>query len=239
VLSADRLGGALVLVKALDVALRGPVELPTGLGAGALGGGVGGGLALLAGTLRLATARLCWAVVLIAGAGLAIDYPLELRRHHLVLLMAVALGAVVARDVAERLLLWRVQLTALYAVAALAKVNESFLGGDVLARGVVAAPLWSALLPFPPLWLLLLAGLGLIATEALLAVTPWVARLRVPGTLLAAGLHTLALLVASTSPLVALRLAVFGGTAVLLHAASAGLVPASGAVSAADRAAAR
>lgn len=241
-LSADRIAGALILVKAVDVALRGPAELPALAWTAVLALWVAGGFALLAGQVRFAATRLCWAAVLVAGAGLAVDYPLDLRRQHLVLLMGVALGALVARDVAERLLLWRVQLTALYGVAALAKVNESFLGGDVLARGVVAAPLWSSLLSPPPPVLLVLAGVGLIATEALLAVTPWVARLRRPGTVLAACLHSVALLLASTSPLVALRLVVFGGTAVLLHAASAGLVSAEGraaAPAAPGRAAAR
>ncbi len=219
-LNADRLGGALVLLKAVDVAVRGPVELPAPLWAAALAVWVAGGLGLLSGRAT----RACWAAVLLAGAGFAVDYPLELRRHHLVLLMAVALGAAVARDRAERLLLWRVELSTLYGVAALAKVNESFLGGDVLARGVVAAPLWSALLPPPPLALLLLAGVALIATEAALAVTPWVPWLRRPGTAVAAVLHGAALLLATTSPLVGLRLLVFGGTAVLLHAASADLL---------------
>lgn len=222
-LSADRLGGALVLVKAVDVAVRGAVGLPAPLWAAALAVWVVAGVGLV-GRRR---PRACWAAVVVAGAGFAVDYPLELRRHHLVLLMAVALGAAVARNRSERLLLWRVELSTLYGVAALAKVNESFLGGDVLYRGVVAAPLWSALLPPPPLALLLLAGVGLIATEALLAVTPWVPRLRVPGTVVAGALHAVALPLAATAPLVGLRLLVFGGTAVLLHAASAGLVQAA------------
>ena len=223
-LTADRVGGALVLLKAIDVAVRGPVELSSGVWLAVLTLWVAAGLVLLTSRGGFAGGRVAWGVVLLAGAGLAVDYPLELRRQHLVLLMGVALAAAVARHVDERLLLWRVQLTALYGVAALAKVNESFLGGDVLARGVVAAPLWSALLAPPPLPLLLGAGIVLIATEALLAVTPWVRRLRRPGTAVAAGFHLLALLLASTSPLVGLRLVVFGGTAVLLHAASAGLV---------------
>lgn len=224
-LSADRIVGGLVLLKACDVAVRGPVELPAPLWAAVLALWAAGGLGLLTGPVRLAVARAWWGAVLLAGAGIAVDYPLELYRQHLVLLMAMALGALVARDDRERLLLWRVQLTALYGVAALAKVNESFLGGDVLARAVVAA--WSVLLPPPPALLLILAGIGLVATEATLAVTPWLARLRRPGTLLAAGLHGAALVVVSPAPLVALRLVVFGGTAVLLHAVSAGLVPAS------------
>ena len=129
----------------------------------------------------------------------------------------------VARDDGELLLLWRVQLTALYGVAALAKLNESFLGGDVLARAALAGSVWVSPLP-PPLPLLLLAGVGLIATEGALAITPWVPRLRRRGTVVAALLHTAALLLVSSEPLVALRLLVFGGTAVLLHAVSAGMV---------------
>lgn len=227
-LSADRVLGALVLLKAVDVALRGPAALGTAGWAVVLLLWVAAGAGLLSGRVGPRGSHGCWVLVLLAGAAIAYDYPLELRRHHLVLLMAIALGALVARTEGERLLLWRVQLTALYGAAALAKVNESFLGGDVLARGVVAAPLWSSLLPPPPLALLLLAGIALITTEALLAVTPWVPRLRVAGTALAAGFHLTALLLASTGPLVALRLVVFGGAAVLLHAASAGLLAPAG-----------
>ncbi len=235
-LSAERIVGALVLVKAVDVAARGPGDLPALPWVAVLSLWVVGGAGLLAGRGGPRGSRACWALLLCGGAGIALDYPLELRRHHLVLLMAVALGAVVARDDRERLLLWRVQLSTVYAFAALAKVNESFLGGDVLARGVVAAPLWSSLLPLPSLPLLLLAGIALIGVEALLAVTPWVRRLRRPGTAVAAGFHLLALLLASTSPLVALRLVVFGGTAVLLHAVSAGLVaPSASGPAGADR----
>ncbi len=226
-LTADRIGGALVLLKAVDVAVRGPVELPGGLWLAVLALWVAGGLALLTSQGGFTGRRVAWGAVLVAGAGLAVDYPLELRRQHLVLLMGVALAALVARDVDERLLLWRMQLTALYGVAAVAKVNESFLGGDVLARAVVAAPLWSALLPPPPTLLLIAAGFGLIASEAALAVTPWVRRLRRPGTVLAVCLHGAALVVVSPEPMVALRLVVFGGTAVLLHAVSAGLLPAA------------
>ena len=72
------------------------------------------------------------------------------------------------------------------------------------------------------------AGVGMIATEAVLAVAPWVPRLRRPGTAVAVSVHGVALVLATTSPLVGLRLLVFGGTAVLLHAASAGLVGVGG-----------
>ncbi len=225
-LTADRIAGVLVLIKAVDVVLRGPVVMagPLWLGTVALLG-IGGG-ALLTGPARRSAARASWGAVLVGGAGVAVDYPLELRRHHLVLLMAVALGALVAHDDGERLLLWRVQLSALYGVAALAKLNESFLGGDVLARAVLAGPLWLSPLP-PPALLLVLAGVGLIATEGALAVTPWVPRLRRAGTVVAALLHTGALVLVSPDPLVGLRLVVFGGTAVLLHAVSAAVVPTS------------
>lgn len=216
-----------MLVKAVDVVARGPAALPPVLWGGVLALWVAGGLALLSSPSQLGVARACWAAVLVAGIGIAVDAPLELGRQHLVLLVGVALVGVVAREDGERLLLWRMQLTALYGVAALSKVNESFLGGDVLAGAVVAAPLWSWLLPTPPLALLVLAGVALIATETTLAVTPWVSRLRRPGTVVAALLHGAALLLVSTDPLVALRLVVFGGATVLLHSVSAGLVPAS------------
>lgn len=225
-LTAERIVGGLVLLKAVDVVLRGPAVLAGPLWLAALtllGIGAGG---LLAGPAGQRTIRASWGAVLVGGVGVAIDYPLELRRQHLVLLMAVALGALVARDDGERLLLWRVQLTALYGVAALAKLNESFLGGDVLARAVLVGPVWPSPLP-PPALLLVLAGVGLIATEGALAVTPWIPRLRRPGTVVAALLHTAALLLVSADPLVALRLVVFGGIAVLLHGVSAAVVPMS------------
>jgi hypothetical protein len=227
VLSADRVLGALVVLKAVDVVVRGPAALPGPAWATVLLLWAAGGVALVRGPVQPTAMRVAWAAVLLGGAGLAADYPLELRRQHLVLLLALALVGVVARGDRERLLLWRVQLSALYGVSALAKLNESFLAGDVLAGAVVAAPLWSALLPAPPLLVLVLMGVALIVTEAVLAVTPWVPRLRRPGTALATAFHAAALLLVSTDPLVALRLVVFGGTAVLLHAASAGLFPVS------------
>lgn len=222
--TADRVVGGLVLVKAVDVVARGPGELPAPVWAAVLALFVTGGTGLLASPSRRTT-RICWAAVLVGAAGIAADFPADLRRQHLFLLMGVALGALVARGTAERLVLWRVQLSALYAVAALAKVNESFLGGDVLVRAVVAAPLWSALLPLPPPPALVVAGGALIAAELVLAATPWLPRLRRTGTGLAAVLHAAILVLVSTDPLVAVRLLVFGGLAVLLHAASAGLVP--------------
>lgn len=138
-LTADRLLGALVVLKAVDVVARGPEALPGRLWATVLLVWTGAGLALLSG--RPGLSRAGWAAVVVAGAGLAVDLPLELRRQHLVLLIGVALAAVVARDRAERLLLWRVQLLGLYGTAALAKLNESFLGGDVLTLVAAAGPL--------------------------------------------------------------------------------------------------
>jgi hypothetical protein len=130
--------------------------------------------------------RACWGAVLAAGAGLAVDLPLDLRRQHLALLLGVALCAVVARDGREQLLLWRVQVSTLYGVAALAKVNESFLGGDVLAAGVALGPLGPVAAP-PAV--LVLAAVAVVVVEAGLAVTPWVRCLRRPGLVVAAGLH--------------------------------------------------
>jgi len=202
------------------VALRGPQTLPGPLWAVVLLLWSGAGAALLSGRLPARLVRPVWGVVLVTGVAVAIDYPLDLRRQHLFLLLGTALAALAARAGAERLLLWRFQLTALYGVAALAKLNESFLGGDVLALTVATGPLgpW---LPSPPALLLGLAGLLLLATEATLAVTPWVPRLRRPAVGLAAALHGSALVVASATPSMGLRLVVFGGTAVVLCAASA------------------
>ena len=222
--TADRLLGGLVVLKAVDVVLRGPQALPGPLWVVVLAAWVAAGLALV--SARPELTRGAWAAVFVTGVALAVDLPLELRRQHLVLLIGVALAGLVARDVPERLLLWRIQLLALYGVAALAKLNESFLGGDVLALTVASGPLGG--LGSPPTALLVVAGVGLLAVEAALAVMLWVRRCRQAMTVLAAALHTGALLVAGASPLIALRLVVFGGAAVVLCAACAGLLGAPG-----------
>ncbi len=220
-LTADRVVGALVLLKTADVGLRGPGALPAPLWAVAVLGLAAGGVCLLAGPAGRVRG---WVLVLLAAGAVAVDAPLELRRQHLVLLLGTALAAVVAQDGQERLLLWRVQLSALYGVAALAKVNETFLGGDVLALALAQGPL-SLRLPTP-----LLLGLGVlvVALEALLAVAPWVVRLRLPALGLGAALHVGALALAG-DVLVGLRLVFFGGLAVALLAASAGLLAQRGA----------
>lgn len=201
-LTASRVVGAVVLLKAVDVALRGPAP--------------GAAVLLAAGLLLLRDRRTGWLVLLAGGALVALEAPVELRRQHLVLLLGIALAGAVARDDGELLLLWRAQLSALYGFAAVAKLNEAYLSGTVLTEAL-RVPL--------PLEAVVAGGLLLVAVEVLLAVTPWVARLRRPGTAVAAALHGTALLVVTGGPLVTLRLAVFGGAAVLLHAASAGLVP--------------
>lgn len=210
----SRLLGGLVLLKAVDVAERGPQALPTAGWLLVLAVWAGSGLALVAG-------RQAWAGVLVGGAGIAVDLPLELRRQHLVLLLGVALAALVAREAAERRLLWRLQLSTLYGTAALAKLNESVLGGDVLAGTLLTGPLGV----LPPTPVLLAAGVALVAVEAGLAVGVW--RAPVAALCVAAALHGSALVVASADPLVGLRLVVFGGTAVVLCAACAGLLPVS------------
>ena len=214
-LTATRLVGALVVLKAVDVAVRGPQALPGPVWLLVLAGWTGSGLALAAG--RPALQRAAWAGVLVAGTALAVDAPLELRRQHLVLLLGVALAGLVSRDDDERRLLWRTQLSALYGVAALAKLNEGFLGGDVLAGAFSTGPL--AVLPPPAL--LVPAGVALVLTEAALAVLLWLPRWRTAAVALAVALHGSALLVASADLLVGLRLVVFGGTAVAVCAACA------------------
>lgn len=202
-LTAGRVLGALVLLKVVDLGLSGtPLLVLTAW--------------LLGSLLLLRDREAGWPVVLAAGVVIGATNPTELRRQHLVLLLGVALVATVTRDDGERLLLWRSQLSALYGIAVLARLNEAFLSGTVLAEAL-RVPL--------PLPVLLALGVGLVAVEALLAVTPWVARLRRAGVAVAAALHVAALLLVVGGGLVTLRLLVFGGGAVLLHAVSAGLVP--------------
>lgn len=219
-LTASRLLAGVVLLKAVDVAVRGPSALPTAGWAASLALWVAGGLALLLPGGSRTRARTAWAAVLVGGAGLAVDLPLELRRQHLFLLLGVALVGVVARDDGELVLLWRLQLTTLYGVAALAKANETFLGGDVLALALATGPL--APLGPPGTGLLISAGVVLVVTEAGLAVAVWLPRLRSAAVGVAGALHAGALVIASADPLVGLRLVVFGGAAVVLCAACAG-----------------
>lgn len=216
-LTAGRVIGALVLVKAVDVGQRGAQELPAAFWVLSLVLLVAGG-----GLLLVGRGKVGWAAVLGGCVGAAVDFPPELRWQHLVLLALVALAALVARDDAELLLLWRVQVSALYGTAAVAKLNASYLGGDVLAGVAATAPLGTGLLPKPPLALLLTAGVGLIGLEVLLALTPWVRRLHGIGLLAAAAFHIVAVPLAGSDPLVALRLVVFGGTSVVLLAACTG-----------------
>lgn len=220
-LTAARAVGVLVLVKVVDVAARGPAELPAVGWAVALAVFAAGGLGLV----LVGACRACWVAVAAGAVGIALDLPLELRLQHLVLVLGVAVAAAVSLGPVEQLVLWRLQLSALYGVAALSKLNETFLSGNVLSQAVFAAPSWSSVLPRPPLAVVVLAGVALVATECLLAVAPWVTRLRGPGALLAVAFHTATLLLVTDAPVVGLRLVVFGGTAVVLHAASAGWLP--------------
>ena len=161
-----------------------------------------------------------WAVLLGSAVGVCVDARVELTWQHTVLLAFVALAALVARDATERLLLWRVQVSVLYGVAALAKVNESFLGGGVLAVSLRDGPLGA----FPGPSLLVAMSVAVVASEAALAVSPWVARLRRPALLLGVLLHGGALVLLPPAPLVGLRLVFFGGLGVVLLAGSAGVV---------------
>lgn len=213
-LSAQRLLGVIVLIKSVDLLQRGPMNLAGPVWALVLAGWVLGGLALAA-----APSRAWWALIALSGAALCYDSPLELRRQHMVLLIGLALAAVLASGAGERTLLWRTQLTALYGFAVLAKLNESFLAGNVLARDIIDGPVWSGFLGTPGPWLLIAASVAVVATELALAVALWVPRLHRIGLGLAVLVHGGALLLLTTSPLVALRLVVFGGAAVITYAA--------------------
>ena len=215
-LNAPGLLGVLVLLKVVDVLARGAVTAEPLWAAGALLlAGAGG--ALLGGHERPG-----W-LLLVAGAVLTcFDAPVELRRQHLVLLALVALAALLARTSGERRLLWSVQLSALYGVAALAKLNEPYLSGTVLAAAVQDAPFGAGLLGVPPLAVLLVASCGLVLTETLLALTPWLRRLHGPGLAVAVLFHAAAVPLAGYEPLVALRLTVFGGTSLVLLMAVTG-----------------
>ena len=215
-LSADRLVGGLVLLKTLDLAVRGPADGPV-LWTVATGLLALGGLLLV-----LDRTRAGWPVVLAGCIAVVVEQPLELRLQHTVLLAWASLGAVVARDAAERLLLWRVLVSTLYGGAALAKLNESYLGGDALALALTGAPFGTGLLPLPPPALLVPMALGLVAIEVLLATTAWVPRIARAGLAIAAVFHVLAVPLVGVEPLVAARLVVFGGTSYVLLAACTG-----------------
>lgn len=206
-LTASRVIGVVVLVKAVDVAAYGSVPVALLLAGSAL-------------VLALRGGRVAWAVVAVAAVAVAAQARVELTWQHTVLLAFVGLAGAVARDAAERLVLWRVQLSVLYGVAAVAKLNASFLGGDVLAGSLRDGPLPVSL----PLPALLVAGVGVVLLEALLAVAPWVPRFRRPALGVAVVLHVGALVALPPAPLVGMRLLVFGGLAVALCAVSAGVL---------------
>lgn len=221
-LTAERAVGALVLLKALDVALRGPAGgRPLWLAATAVL--AAGGALLVAGRGRAG-----WAALLAGCVLVVVEQPLELRLQHTVLLAWAALGALVARDDDERLLLWRVLVSSLYGVAALAKLNESYLGGDALAQTLVRAPFGTGGLPLPPPGLLVAVAVALVVAEVLLAATPWVRRLGAPGLAVAVAFHVAAVPLAGVEPVVALRLVVFGGTSLVLLAACVGALDRAG-----------
>lgn len=214
-LTAARALGGLVLLKAVDVALRGPVSGRLWL--------VGLVLLAAAGAALLAGWDRGGWVLMVAGAvATAVDAPVELRRQHLVLLALVGLAALAARTPVERRLLWSVQLSALYGTAAMAKLNEVYLSGTVVAAAVADAPFGTGVLGVPPLPLAVAASLALVAAEVLLAAVPWVPRLHRLGLTVAAAFHLVAVPLAGAEPLVALRLVVFGGTALVLLAAVTG-----------------
>lgn len=212
-LTGPRLLGGLVLLKTVDVLARGPVTAAPLWAVGAVLLAAAGG-ALLAGCDRAG-----WVLVVAGAVVTSVDAPVELRRQHLVLLALVAVAALVSRTAHERQLLWSVQLSALYGVAALAKLNEPYLSGTVLAAALREAPFGAGLLGVPPLPVVLAASAGLVLTEVLLALTPWVPRLRRAGLATGALFHAAAVPMAGHEPLVALRLVVFGGTSLVLLAA--------------------
>lgn len=218
-LTADRLLGGLVILKACDVVVRGPAAspLPWLVAVGVL---AVGGVLLLTGRPRAG-----WPVVLAGCAAVVVEQPLELRLQHIVLLAWAALGALVARESAERLLLWRVLVSTLYGVAALAKFNESYLSGDVLGLSLARAPFGTGLIPLPPPALLVGLSVALVAAELLLAATPWLPPMTNIGLAVAAAFHALAVPLAGAEPLVAVRLLVFGGASLVLLAACTGRLP--------------
>lgn len=206
---ADRVLGALVVLKAIDTLLRGPGQLGAAGWTVALLLFTGGGVALL-----VLPSRPAWAAVVAGGLLTAADAPIDLQRQHLVLLLLAGLGAVVARTPDERGLLWRVLVTVLYATAALAKTSETFLGGDVLAVALRDGPLPVEL----PVRVLVALGVVTIGVEAVLAAAPWSVRAGRVALPLAAALHGSALLLLPSDPLVALRLLFFGGVSGVLVA---------------------
>ena len=218
-LTAGRLLGGLVLLKTVDVVARGAVSSTLLWVAGAL---------LLAGAGAALVARRerpGWALLLAGAVVTAVDAPVELRRQHLVLLGLVALAALVARTDGERRLLWSVQVSALYGIAAAAKLQETYLSGTVIAAAVAGAPFGTGLVGVPPLPLAVAASAGLVLTEVLLALVPWVERLQRVGLAVAGAFHALAVPLAGYEPLVALRLTVFGGASLVLLLSVTGRLP--------------
>lgn len=136
---------------------------------------VGGGVGYLLNDLDISNSPvvlLCWAGVIVAGT---VDHP-----H-------------------ERALLLRVCVTCVYGFTALAKVNPSFLAGDQMVRIATTRDhmAWSLDLMAGPVGILM--AVFAVLTEFTLAAGLWWRRTRRATALVGVGLHTVLVVVATTT----------------------------------------
>jgi hypothetical protein len=204
--------GALCALKAVDIGFRGVGEIPGPLWLGLLALWLVATVGILAGRhLRLA----CLALI-VSGLGIAFFSDFDLYNQHLYVIMSTAAILGFARPVEASLLL-RAQLTIVYAFAALAKINESFLSGNELFRGAVQRPIWDALIPEPPFWALITLSCAAIATEAFLAVGLWFRHLRWLALAVGLGFHVILVVFMSADLPSLVRLMVFAGAVSILY----------------------
>lgn len=193
-----------VVLKAVDVALVGPVLLPRLLAGGLVLALLGGAaMVLFAGRAARPerTARIGWAVM---GVAFAVVLAGPLYRNHVVFLTWVSAILALFGDRAARRLLLTSHLAVVYAFAAVAKINPLWLSGASLEE-------WGARLFGLPV---LVAAVATIVVEFVLAAAVW--RPNRIGLAVAIAMHIAFVVALTGGPYGFLRLVVFNGASIVL-----------------------
>lgn len=195
---------ALVLLKAVDVALIGPRLLPSLLAIGlttALLGGVADVLFAARAAHPTRTARLGW---LLIAAAVAVMLAGPLYRNHVFFLAWVTVILALFGDRAHRRLLLTTHLSVVYTFAAITKLNPLWLSGESLAS-------WGARLFGVSV---IAAAIATVVVEAVLAVAVWRPNRGV--VVIATGMHLAFIVGVAGGPYSLLRLVVFNGASIAL-----------------------
>lgn len=167
--SFARIFGCLCLIKSVDLAVRLPQHLPPGPSRVLLALWVLAALGVTVGVRR----RIGLGLLVALSVGIFVLTSMALYNHHVALIIAIAL-ILAAFDEAEQPTLLRVQLTIVYAFAAVTKLNAAYLSGAVLESTLATRGLWQVLrLDTVGVPLLPVLAAASIVIEAGLAVGLW------------------------------------------------------------------